>query len=467
MIVAKRTIPSLLVLMMAITAPLSGGFAAQPEITQKTLSNGLEVVVIPDRRAPVVTHIVWYKVGSADEPPGKSGIAHFLEHLMFKGTERIAPGEFSKIVARNGGQDNAFTSQDVTAYFQRVATDRLPLVMDMEADRMASLRLRAEDVTNELQVVLEERRSRVDNDPSSILSEQLGATLFLSHPYRIPIIGWEHEIRGLTRADAVDFYKRYYAPDNAIVVVAGDVNADEVFTLAEKTYGAVKASADLPPRARALEPEPQAPRRVILRDERVAQDTLSRQYLAPSNRTAEGREAEALELLAAILGSNTTGRLYRKLVVEEKKASSAGGWYSADYLDYGRMGVYAVAAGDTPLATLEASIDAVIAEIKENGVTPAELERARNSKIAQLVYDQDSQFNQARTYGWALATGQTIADVQNRAARLEAVTLADITGAANKYLDLKRSVTGELLAVNKALARSGTPSIPGPSETIH
>jgi zinc protease len=467
MIVSKRTIPSLLVLMMAITAPLSGGFAAPPEIKQKTLSNGLEIVVIPDRRAPVVTHFVWYKVGSADEPPGKSGIAHFLEHLMFKGTENIAPGEFSKIVARNGGQDNAFTSQDATAYFQRVATDRLPLVMEMEADRMTNLRLRAEDVTNEQQVVLEERRSRVDNDPSSILSEQMGATLFLSHPYRIPIIGWEHEIRGLTHADAVDFYKHYYAPDNAIVVVAGDVDAEEVFTLAEKTYGAVKASADLPPRARVLEPEPQAPRRVVLRDERVAQDTLSRQYLAPSDRTAEGREAEALELLAAILGSNATGRLYRKLVVEEKKASSAGGWYSSDYLDYGRMGVYAVAAGDTPLATLEASMDAVIAEIKQNGVTPAELERARNSKIAQLVYDQDSQFNQARTYGWALATGQTIADVQDRAARLEAVTLADITGAAKKYLDLKRSVTGELLAVNKALARSGTPSIPGPSETIH
>jgi zinc protease len=452
---------------MVITAPASGSIAAQSEISQKILSNGLEVVVIPDRRAPVVTHIVWYRIGAADEPRGKSGIAHFLEHLMFKGTEKIAPGEFSKIVARNGGQDNAFTTQDVTAYFQRVATDRLPLVMEMEADRMTNLQLLADDVANERQVVLEERRSRVDNDPNSILSEQMGATLFLSHPYRIPIIGWEHEIKGLTQTDAVSFYKRYYAPNNAIVVVAGDVEAEDVFALAEKTYGALKASADLPPRARVLEPDPQAPRRVILKDERVAQDTLSRQYLAPSIRTAEGREAEALELLADILGSNATGRLYRRLVVEEKIASSAGGWYSGDYLDYGRMGVYAVAAGDIPLATVEASIDAVIAEVKENGVTAAEMERARNSKIAQLIYDQDSQFNQARTYGWALATGQTIDDVKDRAARLEAVTLADIVDAAKKYFDLKRSVTGELLAVNKALARSGTPSTPGPSETIH
>jgi zinc protease len=467
MIVSKRTIPFLLVSLMVITATASGSIAAQSEISQKILSNGLEVVVIPDRRAPVVTHIVWYRIGAADEPRGKSGIAHFLEHLMFKGTEKIAPGEFSKIVARNGGQDNAFTTQDVTAYFQRVATDRLPLVMEMEADRMTNLQLLADDVANERQVVLEERRSRVDNDPNSILSEQMGATLFLSHPYRIPIIGWEHEIKGLTQTDAVSFYKRYYAPNNAIVVVAGDVEAEDVFALAEKTYGALKASADLPPRARVLEPDPQAPRRVILKDERVAQDTLSRQYLAPSIRTAEGREAEALELLADILGSNATGRLYRRLVVEEKIASSAGGWYSGDYLDYGRMGVYAVAAGDIPLATVEASIDAVIAEVKENGVTAAEMERARNSKIAQLIYDQDSQFNQARTYGWALATGQTIDDVKDRAARLEAVTLADIVDAAKKYFDLKRSVTGELLAVNKALARSGTPSTPGPSETIH
>jgi zinc protease len=467
MIVSKRTIPFLLVSLMVITATASGSIAAQSEISQKILSNGLEVVVIPDRRAPVVTHIVWYRIGAADEPRGKSGIAHFLEHLMFKGTEKIAPGEFSKIVARNGGQDNAFTTQDVTAYFQRVATDRLPLVMEMEADRMTNLQLLADDVANERQVVLEERRSRVDNDPNSILSEQMGATLFLSHPYRIPIIGWEHEIKGLTQTDAVSFYKRYYAPNNAIVVVAGDVEAEDVFALAEKTYGALKASADLPPRARVLEPDPQAPRRVILKDERVAQDTLSRQYLAPSIRTAEGREAEALELLADILGSNATGRLYRRLVVEEKIASSAGGWYSGDYLDYGRMGVYAVAAGDIPLATVEASIDAVIAEVKENGVTAAEMERARNSKIAQLIYDQDSQFNQARTYGWALATGQTIDDVKDRAARLEAVTLADIVDAAKKYFDLKRSVTGELLAVNKALARGGTTSTPGPSETIH
>jgi zinc protease len=468
MIVLKaRTLPALLVFFMALTETVSPSFAAPAEISQATLPNGLEIVVIPDHRAPVVTHIVWYKVGSADEPRGKSGIAHFLEHLMFKGTKKIAPGEFSKIVARNGGQDNAFTTQDVTAYFQRVAKDRLQLVMEMEADRMANLKLAEEDVLNERNVILEERRSRVDNDPSSILSEQMGATLFLSHPYQIPTIGWEHEIKGLTQADAINFYKRYYAPNNAILVVAGDVEADDVIKLAKETYGKLKPSETLPPRVRVREPKPRAPRRVILKDERVAQDTLSRQYLTPSDRTAEGREAEALELLSVILGSQSTGRLYKKLVVEEKKASSAGAWFSGDYLDYGRIGLYAVAAGDTSLADIEASADAVIAEIKENGVTEAELERARNSEVAQLVYDRDSQFNQARTYGWALATGRTIEDVENRAARLEAVTLADIEAVAKKYLDPKRSVTGELLAINKALAAARPVTIPAPGQTLH
>lgn len=427
----------------------------------------MEVVVIPDRRAPVVSHIVWYKVGAADEPRGKSGIAHFLEHLLFKGTEKIAPGDFSKIIARNGGQDNAFTTQDATAYFQRVASDRLPLVMEMEADRMRNLQLNEQDVLTERKVVLEERRSRVDNDPSSILSEQMAAALHLAHPYRIPIIGWQHEIEALTLQDAVDFYKLYYAPNNAILVVAGDVEADAVIELAKKTYGVLEPSEGLPPRIRLKEPDHHAPRRVVLKDERVAQDTWSRHYLTPGYRTGEGREAEALELLASIIGSGTTGRFYRKLVVEEKKAASAGAWFSGDYLDYGRIGIYAVAAGDTPLSEIEKSADAVIADLVEHGVNEDELNRARNEMVAQFIYDQDSQFNQARLYGWALVTGRTVEDVHKRAERLEAVTPEDVQAAARKFFDLKRSVTGELLAVDKALAAGRPVSIPGPAGTIH
>ncbi len=450
------------------SSPASAAPAADTDVTHTTLANGMQVVVIPDRRAPVITQMVWYKVGAADEPQGKSGIAHFLEHLMFKGTEKIAPGEFSKIIARNGGEDNAFTTHDATAYFQRVAKDRLALVMGMEADRMANLRLSEEDVTTERKVILEERRSRVDNDPSSILSEEMAASLYLAHHYGIPVIGWEHEIKSLGREDAIAFYKQYYAPNNAILVIAGDVEPEAVIKLAQDTFGKVTASEAPPARKRVSEPNHHAPRRVILKDERVAKETFSRHYLTPSYASAAAREAEALDLLSTIVGSGNTGRLYRKLVVEEKKASAAGAWFSGEGLDSGRIGVYAVAGGsDATLESIEASVDAVLAEVREKGVTAAELERARNAEIANLVYTQDSQSNQARTYGWALVTGRTIADVKDRAKRLEAVTLADIQDVAQKYLDLRRSVTGQLIPINKTLASGGKVSVPGPSGTIH
>ncbi len=206
------------------------------------LENGLEIVVVPDRRAPVVTHMVWYKVGGADEPPGKSGIAHFLEHLMFKGTDKIPAGEFSKIVARLGGQDNAFTAQDITAYFQRVAKEKLSQVMSMEADRMANLRLDEKEVLTERKVIREERRSRVDNDPSSLLQEQMMAALYIAHPYHTPVIGWDTEIRELSREDALRHYKKFYAPNNAILVVTGDVDPDQVVALAKDTYGKFPAN---------------------------------------------------------------------------------------------------------------------------------------------------------------------------------------------------------------------------------
>lgn len=445
MIMRKLGVPFLLALMMALSATYSLSFAdTSSKITETTLENGLKIVVIPDHRAPVVSHVIWYKIGAADEAPGKSGIAHFLEHLMFKGTKKIGPGEFSKIIARNGGQDNAFTSQDVTAYFQRVATDRLPLVMEMEADRMSNLTLDEENVRTERDVILEERRSRVDNDPSSILSEQMTAALYLAHPYRIPVIGWEHEMKQLSQEDAIAFYKRYYAPNNAILVVVGDVKPDEVIALAKKTYGKVAPSKTLTERKRVRDPKQMAPRRVVLADQRVSQEQLSRHYLTPSFLTAEKREAEALSLLASILGSHSTGRLYRQLVVEEKIASSSGAWFSADAVDYGRFGLYAVPQGEATLADLEVSMDKVIDDIKQNGVTEEELNRARKSKIAQLVYSEDSQFNLARTYGWALTIGRTVEDLQKRAERLEAVTLEDIKSAANKFLLPEQSVTGEL-----------------------
>jgi zinc protease len=468
-IALKAYLAAYLVLFMtsiAVLAP-NAALAAGAEITHTKLSNGMEVVVIPDRRAPVVTQMVWYRVGAADEPRGKSGIAHFLEHLMFKGTEKIAPGEFSKIIARNGGQDNAFTTQDATAYFQRVAKERLPLVMEMEADRMVNLRVLEQDVLTERKVILEERRSRVDNDPGSILSEQMQAALFLSHPYGIPVIGWQHEIEALTRDDALAFYKAHYAPNNAILVVAGDVEPAEVIKLAEATFGKLQPAATPAKRVRTLEPPQVSARRVVLRDERVAKATVSRNYLTPNYSKDQPREAEALELLAAVLGSTGTGRLYKRLVVEERKASSAGAWYSGGALDYGRFGLYAVQAGDTPLEGIESSIDAVIAEVRDSGITQAELDRVRAAATADVVYDSDNQVNMARTYGWALVTGRTVEDIKNREAALMAVTLDDIKAAARAYLDMKRSVTGLLLPEGNRVAGTRRPSVPRPGGTIH
>jgi len=420
--------------------------------THFSLQNGMDVVVISDHRAPVVTHMVWYRVGAADETPGKSGIAHFLEHLLFKGTKEIPSGEFSKIISRNGGQDNAFTGQDMTAYFQRVSKDRLPLVMKMEADRMVNLRLTENDVVTERKVILEERRSRVDNDPSSILSEQMFAALYVSHPYGIPVIGWEDDMKKLNLQDALGFYKHYYAPNNAILVVAGDVNVDEVRKLAEETYGKNAPNNKLAKQNRPPEPKPQAARRVVLKDPRAGQATVQRFYLAPSYLTAEPGEAEALDLLMKIVGSGTTSRIYKKMVVKEKKATSAGGWYSGSGRDSGRIGVYAVAAGETPIEDAEKLLDQVLQDVAANGVTQKELDRARNAYLAEYIYGLDSQSRLARRYGSALVTGGTIQDVEEWPEKLKKVVLGDLQRVAKKYLVEKRSVTGILLPIPKEAA---------------
>ncbi len=409
------------------------------------LSNGLQVVVIPDHRAPVVTQMIWYKVGAADEPPGASGIAHFLEHLMFKGTEKIPTGAFSKIIAKNGGEDNAFTNHDVTAYFQRVAKDRLPTIMEMEADRMVNLRLTEDDVRTERDVILEERRSRVDNDPGSILQEQMMAALYSNHPYGVPIIGWEHEIAALDREDAFAFYRRFYAPENAILIIAGDVKPDEVKALAENTFGKIPAHGKVESRDRPKEPPHYAPVKVTLEDPRAGRTTVQCYYLSPSYSTAAPGEAEALDLFMKIAASGPTSRMYKRLVIEQKKAANAGGWFSDTGVDAGRLGFYAIAAEKVTAEELEQAIDGVISELIESGVTQEELDRARNTFLADFVYTADSQSRMTRHYGWRLATGQSVADVEDWPERLKRVTVEDVRDAARKYLVEKNSVTGYLL----------------------
>ncbi|MGO4685261.1 M16 family metallopeptidase [Hyphomicrobium sp. 2TAF46] len=428
------------------------------------LANGMDVVVIPDHRSPVVTHMVWYRVGAADEVRGTSGIAHFLEHLMFKSTDKIPVGEFSKIVGRLGGQDNAFTGNDATAYFQRVSKDRLGKMMEMEADRMVHLRLDEKEVLTERDVILEERRSRIENNPSSILDEQMNAALYQNHPYGKPVIGWYHEMAKLSRQNALDFYKHYYAPNNAILVVSGDVTADEVRKLADETYGKIPANPTVPStRQRPTDPPQLVARRLTLKDPRAGNYSFQRYYQTPSYVTAKPGEAEALDILMKIAGSGSTSRIYKKLVVESKLASSAGGDYSGYGLDGGTISLYAVAADGVPLEKVEAAADDVLANIVKNGVTDAELTRAKNSYLADYVYDSDNQATLARRYGWNLAVGRTVADVEAWPANISKVTADDVKKVAAKYLDLKDSVTGYLIPDQSGVAQAQDLPAPSPS----
>jgi zinc protease len=416
-----------------------------PRVSEFKLANGLQVIVVPDHRAPVVTHYVWYRAGSADEPPGVSGIAHFLEHLMFKSTDKLGSGEFSKTVARMGGQDNAFTTHDLTGYFQRISKDRLPKVMAMEADRMVNLKLTEKEVGTERDVILEERRSRTENNPSSILGEQMQAALYQNHPYRIPIIGWMHEIRKLSREDALNFYKRFYAPNNAIVVVAGDITADEVKTMAEAAYGALKPNPDIKARMRPQEPPHRAARRVEVKDPRAGNASVRRYYLGPSYSTAAPGEAEALHILLKIAAQGSTSRVYQKLVVEEKIASGAGGWYSGSSLDSGSIGLYATAAEGVSLDKVEAGFDRVLHELREKPITADELQRAKKAFIAEFIYESDSQSALARRYGEGLLLGLTIDQINGWPDAIAKVTAEDVKAAAIKYFDIRQSVTGTLL----------------------
>jgi zinc protease len=426
-----------------LAAPAHAGIG--PQITNFTLPNGLEVVVIPDHRAPVVTHMVWYKVGSADETPGKSGLAHFLEHLMFKGTAKNPSGRFSQVVATIGGQENAFTAADYTGYFQRVPRDQLKGMMEFEADRMTGLVLTDDVVRPELNVVLEEQNMRVANNPAARLGEQMDAALYLNHPYGRPVIGWRHEIEQLDREGALEFYRRFYTPNNAILVVAGDVTPEEIRTLAQETYGKVPRVADIKPRLRPQEPVQEAARTVTLADARVTQPSVSRYYLVPSSTTARPGESEALDVLTHILGRGSNSRLYQTLVIDKGVAVNAGANYDGTAVDNTRLSVYGTPKPGTSLPQLEEAIDAVLADIVENGVTAEELDRSKNRMIADAVYANDNQRMLAQWYGASLATGATVEQVRTWPDRIRVVTADAVHDAARRWLDKRRSVTGYLV----------------------
>ena len=438
----------------ALTRPFAAGalalgLAAQPltaaeeGVTTFTLDNGMDVVVIADDRAPVVVHMVWYRVGSADEPPGKSGIAHYLEHLMFKGTDERGPGEFSAVVEAQGGTDNAFTSYDYTGYFQRVAADRLRLMMEMEADRMTDLVLTEELAGPELGVVLEERAQRTDSDPGALFSEQRSAALYLNHPYGRPIIGWRSEIESLTMQDALDFYAAHYAPNNAILIVAGDVTPDDVRSMAQEVYGPIPANPAIAERARPAEPPHLAERRVMFEDPRIAQPYVIRTYLAPERDPGAQETAAALVYLADLLGGNSATSLMGKaLEFENRNAVYTAAWYRGVSLDDTGFGLVVVPAPGRTLEQAEADMDAVIARFLQEGPDPEAFARIRTQIAASEIYALDSLQSRARRYGEALTAGLTVEDVQAWPDILQAVTPEDVMEAARALFDKRRAVTG-------------------------
>lgn len=439
----RLSVAVLLAIATCLAGPAGDSLAQVFRPSQFLLDNGMQVVLIEDHRAPVVHHMVWYKVGAADEQPGTTGVAHYLEHLMFKGTPNVPAGEFSRIVAREGGRDNAFTSSDYTGYFQTIARDRLELVMRMESDRMTQLQPRREDAVPELQVVLQERLSRVENSPAALFGEQFDAAQYLSHPYGRPVIGWPQEVAKLTLDDAMSFYRSYYAPNNAVLVVAGDVTPAELKRLAEKHYGMIPMRP-VPPRLRPQEPPQLAARRLSMTDLRVAQPSLRRSYLAPSSTAGEKQHAVPLSVLAEILNS-PTGRLYAALVVGDGPAVSAGAWYSATSLDLTTFSFGASPKPGRKLDEVEAGLDRVIADILREGVTTDELQQAKTVMQAETVYARDSLSNAARIFGSALTTGQTVEDVESWPRQVDTVTAEQVKAAAQHVFDLRRSVTGLLL----------------------
>ena len=453
----------------SVSQLLGSSLADLPEFgnnfTSFNLANGLQVVVIPDHRTPVVTHMIWYKVGAADEEPGQSGIAHFLEHLMFKGTPSHPDGDFSKIVASLGGEENAFTTQDYTAYFQRVAKQHLKLMMELEADRMANLELRKNQVDTELKVILEERAMRIDNNPGAQLSESLDATLYRNHPYGIPVIGWEHEMEKLNRQTAIDFYNLYYTPNNAVLVVAGDVTEDEVHKLADETYGKVARRAEPKKRIRPSEPPQRTARTVTMRNERVTQPSVSRSYMVPSDTTAAPGEAEALDLLSYILGSGTNSRLYQSLVIKQKIATAVGAYYRSSGLDNTSMTFYGSPAANKTVDDVMAAIKGEISKLVNSGVSEEEIARAKRSLLSQTFYAQDNQADLARIVGTNLTTGRTLDQIKGWPQRLAKVTADQVVAVAKTYLQERRSVTGyllppepaEKLALSKDAAQAGAP----------
>jgi zinc protease len=430
-----------LVLVLALVAPApaqapSGGTGA---VVAATLDNGLRVLLLEDRRSPIVSVQLWYLVGSRNERAGATGIAHFLEHLMFKGTQRYGPRQYARLVEQNGGQDNAFTSQDLTSYFVNIAADKLDLVLDLEADRMRNLLLDPKEIDSEREVVIEERRTRTEDDPEGFLGEEVGSLAFKAHPYGAPIIGWMEDLKRITPAEIRAFYDMYYVPNNAILAVVGDFAAPAVLEKVKQRFGSI-ARAAAPPAVLTKEPVQNGERRAIVQK----QAKLSIVYLAWHVPSQKSPDAPALEVLSTILSGGRASRLYRSLVYDRQLALEAGGDYSYFSLDPNLFWFWATAMpGQTP-ETLEKALLEEMERLRNEPVTAEELTRARNQIEAAFVFQQDSVYRRAAL----LARFETIGGyrlLDSYVDLIRGVTAADVQRVARAYFPADRKNVGVLL----------------------
>lgn len=406
-----------------------------------TLKNGLQIIAIPNHKAPVVHHIIWYKVGAADEKLGKSGLAHFFEHLMFRGTETLADGEFSKTISALGGVNNAFTGLDYTAYHQTIAREHLETVMKMEADRMQNLMLTDEVIETERQVVLEERRQRLENSPFARYSERENGILYGQHPYAVPTIGWSHEIETLSHDDIRGFYRQWYRPSNAVVVVSGDIVLDDLKVLAEKTYGTIESRPYL-----AREKRPAIPRNITenliseihFKDANIRRPYYRLSFLVPSE-SMNNRTATILGLITEVLAGGQSSLLYQSLVTEKEIATSAGVSYFSEIEDWGSLTFYAVLKNEKDFKVAQKAIHDVVSNLVQNGISQETLEQIKKRFMASAVYARDSLEGPARIVGEAVSLGLSIEDVETWPDLLTSITVEEVNKILRHWFDFEKS----------------------------
>lgn len=413
-----------------------------------TLANGLQIIIVPNHLAPVVHQMVWYKVGSSDEVLGKTGLAHYLEHLMFRGTKLVPDGAFSDQVAAWGGRENAFTSYDYTAYFITASSDKLAEMMKLEADRMQNLAIQAELATPELQVVMNERQQRTDNSPEGRFAEKFRSTLLPDHPYGRPVIGWKNDIGALSVADATTFYQHHYAPNNAVVVISGDVDPVDVIGKATAIYGVVP-KRDVPQRATLLAAPQPAERRFTMLDAGIEQPHLLWQAVTPSRGTGSVAESYALEVLAEALNGQT-GQLYRRLVVGAAVAGDIDVSYDADARGAGLFAIGLSPQPDKSTDDLEQTLLKTLRDLSYSGLGTSEIKAAQHRLIRAADFARDSLMIPGYAFGMALTTGQSVADVEAWPERIKSVTVADVNQALRRLVANKHQVTGVLLPDPKA-----------------